>query len=113
MQDLRFQDSNPKQDARRVGSHRSERSTATLVCDYSENELNQLILNTTEAMGLDLGTHPDESSRIGETPGKRIGALGSSTASPSENASAEKYSQLTKLHDEEENVDFIQMFNQY
>lgn len=94
-------------------SQRSAPSTATLICDYSENELNQLLLNTNEAMALDNaddgkmlqanhGSQRTQHSSPGKQPGASLAA-----------ANAEKYNQLTRLHDEEENVDFIQMFNQY
>ena len=75
------------------------------MCDYSERELNQLLVNTSEAMAADRAGPADAT-----TAGKNLGAFGGA-AGPDD--PLEKYNQLTKLDDEEENVDFLQMFNQY
>ena len=69
----------------------------TLVCDYSENNLNQLFMKS-KAMALEVGDY----SYAGQTDLN-------SHSSPAKS----EFNQMTKLDDEEENVDFIQMFNQY
>ena len=75
-------------------NERSQHSAATLICDYSANDLNQLLLQSNEAN--------DEMTQ-----------LNSLHTSPGKQSSADKYNQLTKLDDEEENVDFVSLFNQY
>ena len=74
----------------------------TLVCDYSENDLNQLFLKSKQMEqehGGDANLRTELNSH--SSPGKISGNSG------------DRFNQLTKLDDEEENVDFIGMFNQY
>lgn len=66
-------------------------SDATLLCDQSINELNMLMMN--ELYNADSANY--------------------SQASPDKGLSADKYNQLTKLDDDEENVDFMQMFQHF
>ena len=71
----------------------SQRSGNTLVCDYSVNDLNQLLIQSNEQ-------HEEtEHNSLNTSPGKV--------------STGDKYNQLTKLDDDEENVDFMQMFSQY
>ena len=101
-------------DAKQAASNRSQQSSATLICDYSENELNQLMLNTSEAMAMESAAQGWESRKLETSAGKKVGAYGTDRGSTSNNnESAEKYNLLTRLNDEEENVDFMQMFTQY
>ena len=96
-----------------AGSEASQ-SSAALVCDYSENELHQLLVNTSEALGAELATPGRDAGKADLTAGKHLGAFGSDLGSASNtNDSPEKYNLLTRLNDEEENVDFMQMFHQY
>lgn len=82
----------------------SEEQSPTLICDYSENELNQLFFNQYGSLGT--GHYGGESQSItNSSPGKRSMGAASSPA--------DRYHQLTKLDDEEENVDFIELFTQY
>ena len=77
-------------------------SSATLNCDYSENDLNQLLMSAEVSPG-----------RVGyqeESPDSRGKRVASAT---NEHGSTDKYSQLTRLQEDEENVDFMQMFQQY
>lgn len=69
-------------------NERSQHSAATLICDYSANDLNQLLFQSNEAN--------DDMTQ-----------LNSLHTSPGKQSSADKYNQLTKLDDEEENVDFV------
>ena len=66
----------------------------TLICDYSINELNQLMFSQQES---DLIIPSGYSTSLQPSPVKGI--------------SNDKYNQLTKLEDDEENVDFMLMFN--
>lgn len=78
----------------------------TLVCDYSENDLNQLFLKSKQMEQ----EHGGDASHLGNLRGDL-----NSHSSPGKISgnSGERFNQLTKLDDEEENVDFIGMFNQY
>jgi hypothetical protein len=67
---------------------RKDSSEATLICDYSLNDLNMLMMSNQEV-----------DSPEGHSPQKGF--------------STDKFNQLTKLDEEEENVDFMQMFNQF
>ena len=111
-QNQHFQDIGHGQDDSRVGTGRSKRSSATLICDYSEHDLQQLLLNTSEALGLDY-VQPGPEREYSQATPKDFGAFGSATASQLHDSSTKQYNLLTRLNDEEENVDFLQMFNQY
>lgn len=68
----------------------------TLICDYSVNDLNQLMFSGQDN---DLQIPSGYSTSMQPSPVKGI--------------SNDKYNQLTKLNDDEENVDFMLMFNQF
>lgn len=68
-----------------------EPSEATLLCDNSINELNFLMMGDLYNGG--------DSNQYSPSPNKGL--------------SADKYNQMTKLDEEEENVDFMQMFNKF
>ena len=111
-QNQHFQDIGHGQDDSRAGTGRSKRSSATLICDYSEHDLHQLLLNTSEALGLDY-VQPGPEREYSQATPKDFGAFGSAAASQLHDSSTKQYNLLTRLNDEEENVDFLQMFNQY
>lgn len=78
----------------------------TLVCDYSENDLNLLFLKSKQMEQENGGDATHLGTLRGDlnshsSPGKVSGNSG------------DKFNQMTRLDDEEENVDFIAMFNQY
>ena len=80
----------------------NEQSSATLICDYSVNDLNQLLFTCNEQTD-NSELHSQQTSPMKTSSKKQYKTTGS----------PDKYNQLIKLDDEEENVDFMAMFNQF